>query len=233
MSLFLILASIAILDSISILPLTVVPLATLLAGKRPIAGAGSFITGIFITYLLCGFLVLLGFGSLADNLSTWFNNILKSPSDVDLIIQIVLGLVMVLFGWKLCYARARSNKLSNPVTASPIKAFVIGVGITIVGIPAAVPYFGAVSQILRADLPNTASGYLLLAFYCFAFVLPLMVLVSIRIIIPDKSEAIFKSVSSFTTLWGKRIIIAVLALVGSIFIIDGIGWFLGLPFFKF
>ena len=73
----------------------------------------------------------------------------------------------------------------------------------------------------------------MLAFYCFVFVVPLMALVLIRIVLPTKSVAIFESVTRLTKVWGKRIIIAALAIVGALFVIDGTGWFLGMPLFKF
>ena len=64
-----VLAPIALLDSTSIIPLTVVPLAVLLAGERPSAGAVSFLFGIFIAYTGAGVLLLLGLDFVLDSIS--------------------------------------------------------------------------------------------------------------------------------------------------------------------
>ncbi len=64
-----VLAPIALLDSTSIIPLTVVPLAVLLAGERPFAGAVSFLFGIFIAYTGAGVLLLLGLDFVLDSIS--------------------------------------------------------------------------------------------------------------------------------------------------------------------
>ena len=232
MSLLFVLASIALLDSISIIPLAIVPISTYLSGKGPYLRAGSFVFGILVVYFLCGLVIYLGMSAVAEQLSEWFSNVLKHPSAVDLIIQIVLGLVMLFFGWKIASARAGSKESRDTVSSSPAGAFVLGAVITIVGIPGAVPFFGAVSEILRADLPVTA-GYLLVLYYCIAFVLPLFLLICIRLVLPGKSTDIFSYVSRIAQVWGKWIIIVVLAVLGAAFVLDGVGWFLGTPLVKF
>ena len=65
-TLLLVLTSIALLDSLSIIPLAVVPLAAILGGDRPVAGSVSFLCGIFAVYLAFGAVLLLGLDTLFD-----------------------------------------------------------------------------------------------------------------------------------------------------------------------
>ncbi len=56
----LILFGIALVDSTSMIPIGLFPLAAILGGRRPVLGALSFISGIFLLYSLSGVLLLLG-----------------------------------------------------------------------------------------------------------------------------------------------------------------------------
>ena len=52
----LILVAIALIDSTSLVPIALLPLAAIMAGKRPVFGALCFISGIFFIYFLAGIL---------------------------------------------------------------------------------------------------------------------------------------------------------------------------------
>ena len=57
-TLLLIIIPISLLDSMSMVPLCIVPLATILGGSRPALGASSFLAGIFVVYAGGGILLL-------------------------------------------------------------------------------------------------------------------------------------------------------------------------------
>ncbi len=96
------------------------------------------------------------------------------------------------------------------------------------GLPGSLPYFGAIDQILRADLPLPAS-LLALLFYNLVFVLPLASLALVRVLMPTQSEQIFRRVVLLSGRWGRRLIVGGLAVVGTVLGADAIGWFLGYP----
>ena len=60
-------------------------------------------------------------------------------------------------------------------------------GLTLAGVPGALPYFGAIDQILRADLALLPS-LLALLFYNLVFLLPLATIVLVRVLLPKRSE---------------------------------------------
>ena len=88
-SLILILIAIALVDSTSMVPIGLVPMATILAGRKPVKGALSFISGIFFVYFLSGLLLLVGFDLVFDvinpAISRWWHN----PFAAELVVQLI------------------------------------------------------------------------------------------------------------------------------------------------
>ena len=106
----------------------------------------------------------------------------------------------------------------------------IGAGLTLVGMPGAFPYLGAIDQILRED-PGPTQAVFALLFYNIVFLLPLLSLLVVRILLPTQSEKVFRRVSEIAEVWGGRIIAFIVVFIGVLFVVDGIGWFMGHPLF--
>lgn len=228
-ALLLLLASIALLDSTSIVPLCIVPLAALLGAPRPLALGASFVGGIFSTMFGVGVLLVVGLDALFDALGPAAARLWNEPKVPELALQTAIGGALVAFGWRM--RRRRSGGAPPQETRgdlSPLRASGLGAGLAIVGLPGAFPYFGAVDLLLRADL-TTAGWVLALVFYNVVFVSPLAALVVVRAALPDHSEAIFARVSALAERWGHRLVVAALMLVGVVLFADGVGWLLGVP----
>ncbi len=227
-TLLLVLAAISLLDSMSMVPLCILPLAAVLGGSRPYLAATGFLAGIFLVYAGSGLVLLIGFDALFDalgpSLSRWWNN----PNAPELLLQIVAGGVMLAFGWRLAMTRQSHPPSDVPGAIPPGRTLVLGASLTLVGMPGAFPYFGAIEQILRAELGLVATGFALL-FYNFVFVAPLAALLVLRLVLPARSEAIFRRVAELADRWGRHLIVGVLMFVGAVLAADGIGWFLGHP----
>lgn len=222
-----VLVVIAVLDSTSMVPIALVPLAAMLAGKHPYAGALALVAGIGLAYLLAGVVLLLGVSQLFDLLDAYFQRVWFQPNHLELILQIVIGAVLLVLAWRL--VRARSDAAPpQPQVTGLAGAFSLGVLITLVGLPGAVPYVGAIDQILRADVDLAAAGLLLLA-YNLAFLVPLLLLVGARAAFPKQSGKVLDVVGDILARWGTRAVIVLLSLLGAVMVIDGIGWLLGHP----
>ncbi len=104
----------------------------------------------------------------------------------------------------------------------------MGATLTIIGVPGAVPYFGGIDLILRADL-DTPGAVAALLFYNLVFVAPLAALIGTRVLFPTHSERIFAVVASFCEVWGKRLVILILLVLGAMLTADAIGWWMGRP----
>jgi len=226
--LLLVLASIALLDSTSLIPFSVVPMAVMLGGKRPAPTVMGFLAGILVVYMAAGVLLSFGLDALFDSLSAWVTRLYSSPYTWELLLQIAIGVAMIAFGRKLALKRSTATERSAPEAVTPRQAFTFGAGLMLVGLPGALPYFGAVDQILRADL-SSARSVLALLFYNLVFLAPFAALLIVRLVLPGRSESIFQRVASIAERWGRRFAIVVLLGLGIALVADGIGYLFGCP----
>jgi len=234
--LLLTLTPISLLDSMSAVPIAVIPLAIILNGRRPILGSIGFISGGFVTYFLFGILLLMGIDTFIDKYAEMFISYVKSePNCVELVIQIILGLVMIYFASQFSKKAPRdSNTRTREYQAdiTPIQAFSISATINIIGMWGALPYFAAIAQILKANL-ETVPMISSLVYYNAIFALPLVGFIILRAVLGDRAQGVLDKITRFFTHWGKQIIIFSLYILGPLLIADGIGWFTGYPILDF
>jgi threonine/homoserine/homoserine lactone efflux protein len=221
---------IALLDSTSIVPIALVPLAAMLGGTRPYARALALIAGIGLAYYVAGAVLLLGLSQLFEALDAYFERVWFEPNRLELVLQIAVGAVLLALAWRRVRARAaeRAEPGTSAAASGPVGAFVLGTALTLVGLPGAVPYVGAIDQILRADVSLPVAALMLLA-YNLAFVAPLLTMVGLRALFPAQVGGVLAKVREALTRWGARALVLVLTLLGAVMVIDGIGWFLGRP----
>ena len=151
------LLSIALIDSLSIIPVAAVPMTLLLAGKNPITGTLAFIGGIVLTYFPFGLMLLFGLDSIFDTLSerfaAWWNS---EPDLGEIILEIIVGILLCISAFKLMRGKEAKQAPKGGSGMSPFKAFSLGALINISGMWGALPYFAAVAQILKKDLSAIA-----------------------------------------------------------------------------
>jgi cytochrome c biogenesis protein CcdA len=228
MSLLLVLGSISLLDSTSMVPVAVVPMSVILGGRRAVLGALSFLAGIFVVYMASGAVLLVGLEALTATVGPAVKRWYHQPNAVELGIQVVIGAVMVILGWKIAGSRDNRPPRETPDALPPGAAFVFGSSLMLAGMPGAFPYFGAMDQILRADL-GVAGSAVALIFYNLVFLLPLSVLLLVRLIFPQHSAVVFAKIASVAERWGRRVIIVILVVVGLALVADGISFSFGKP----
>jgi cytochrome c biogenesis protein CcdA len=227
-SLLAVLAAIAIIDSTSMLPVGIVAMVVLLSGNRPYLNSAAFIAGTFIPYYAFSLLALFGLSTVIDQINETVERMWKHPDTLDIILGIAIGVVLLVFGYHLSRARAKEQDSNAMASITPARVFIIAAGIMIVGLPGAVPMFAAIDQILRVDL-DALSMALAMLFYSVVFVLPLIGIVLIRVILRERSDELFETISRFFEKWGRRVIVTLLVVLGLVLVVDGIGWFLGMP----
>ncbi|MEM7225657.1 MAG: GAP family protein [Pseudomonadota bacterium] len=223
-----ILIPIALLDSTSIIPLCIVLLIVLLSGPGPLIRSSMLIAGIFVTYLACGLLILFGLDSLFDALEAYAMRVWQNPNAWELLFQILVGLVLLAVAWRM--TRKTPKSADKPATAgmTGTQAFTAGVGLTIVGLPGAVPYFGAINLIIRDEL-TFAQEIVALVVYNIFFVVPLAAIVVLRQVMGEASQSLLERVRAVFDTWGTRVVIALIVALGAVLVADGLGWFLGYP----
>ena len=234
LELLLTLTTISLLDSMSAVPLALIPLAIILNSRTPVMGSFSFISGGFIVYFIFGIFILLGLDTLIDKYADKFIHYMKSEPDcVELVIQILIGFIMIYFACQFSRKAPQQNRTkSYDSDITPAQAFVLSASINIIGMWGALPYFAAMAQILKADL-ETSSMIWILIYYNLVFALPLIGFIVLRILMGDRATVILNKVTDFFSHWGKQVFVISLYLLGPLLIADGIGWFTGYPILDF
>jgi hypothetical protein len=228
-TLIFILIAIALVDSTSMIPISLLPLATILGGKHPIAGGLFFIFGIFLVYSLSGMLLLFFFNQafevISPSISRWWNQ----PNTAELIFQLIIGVALLIYAWKQYRRPQIPMKNYSTESISPTLAFTYGASLTVIGVPGAIPYFGAIEQIIRADL-NYIASISTLIIYNIVFVAPFFALILIRMLAPNQSEYVFGSISLMFKRLSKPAIVSCFVILGTLLAADSISWLLGYPY---
>ena len=228
MTLLVILIPIALLDSLSIVPLCLIPLSVIFASKKPVANTVGLLAGISVVYVAGGLAILLGLDAMMDSIRPAVSRWWTDPNTLELIVQLLLGVVMLLFGAKAAKAQVADSDQRRTDAVSPGRAIVVGGGLVVGSFPGALPYFGAIDQILRHDL-SLAGNSLVILFYNLMFIMPLISFAIVWVAFPAYSERIFSRVSNIFDKYGSRAFAYVLVLLGFILVVDSAGWFFGIP----
>jgi hypothetical protein len=226
LNLFYVLAPIALIDSTSVIPLCIVPMTVLLGGKRPFAGTFAFLAGLFITYFPFGILITFGLDALLEPITGWLTELIHRPPQApDMIAQLVIGLVLVVLGSRMAEKRKGRAEPSAEPDMTPRQAFGLGVALNLAGMWGAVPYFAAITEILRAE-PGPLGSLAAVAWYNLVFLGPLLVFVLLRVILGDRAEKIFQAVARFFTMAGRKLILVLLIGLGFMLLVDAVVFFL-------
>lgn len=207
---------------------TTVPMIMILSSKRPVLVSASFIAGTFATYFAMSVLVFMGLDSLIDAAGVWLARWWENPRTVCLYAQIAIGAVMLVVAFTMMQP-GRKPPERQPTSISPAGVFVFAAFLVVIGMPGAIPLFAAVDLLVRTDISDTSAVWALL-YYNAIFVLPLVAMVVIRVVMGDRSNRVFEAISGYLSVWGKRLVVTVLLVLGMVLIADGIGWLVGRAF---
>lgn len=220
---------IGLVDSLSMIPFALVVLAALLGGPRPYVSSLSFLLGTALSYFGAGVLIALGLGGLIERATAALVHWFWHPSAIDYALSVVIGVALIALGTRWAVARReRAERREVSSGMSPAQAFGLGAGATLAGLWGALPYFAAIDQLLKADL-SAWEAVLSLAYYNAVFVSLPALLVTIRASVGARADGLFDAVSRAFSVWGKRLLVAGMILLGLVMLADGIGGSLGHP----
>jgi cytochrome c biogenesis protein CcdA len=161
------LLALALVDSIN--PSAIVITLYLLSRERGPAQVVVYIAAIFVTYLTLGALMMSGVDALLPSLRT------IGGGRLGWIVQGVIGLAMLIYAMR-APAVANTAPRNMPAASTYAALALLGVTVTAMELPTAVPYFGAIALLTTADLSLTR-WLPLLVLYNLIFVLPPVVLI--------------------------------------------------------
>ena len=207
----------AVVDSInpSALLATIV---LLLRGKpaRPLVAV--YVAAILVTYFAVGLALTLGLGLTPRALV---------ESDAAYLAQGVLGAAMLAYA-VLAPGRGRERGPAAgprlPAAGRPAAVFALGVAVTFLELPTALPYLGAVGAITRADLA-VGDWLPLLVTYNLIFVLPPLALLAAHVALGDRAGALLERLRTRLGAATREGLLWLLGLVGLLLLADALGHF--------
>jgi cytochrome c biogenesis protein CcdA len=172
----------AVVDSInpSALLATIV---LLLRGRRARLLVAVYVLAVLATYLAIGVALTLGLGLTPEAVV---------QSDAAYLAQGVLGAAMLAYALAAPNHRRQRSSVeppSLPTATRPLAVFALGIAVTLVELPTALPYLGAVGAITRADLPVT-QWLPLLVLYNLIFVLPPLLLLAGHLALGTRADLV-------------------------------------------
>ena len=209
----------AVVDSINPSAL-LATIALLLRGRSARPLVAVYVAAILVTYFAIGLALTLGLGLTPEAVLA---------SDAAYLAQGAIGAAM------LAYAVAAPGRgrhrdrdpATHPKLAAvrrPAAVFALGVAVTALELPTALPYLGAVGAITRADLA-VGDWLPLLGVYNLIFVLPPLVLLAAHVALGDRAGALLERLRARLGGAAREGLLWLLGLVGFLLLADALGHF--------
>ena len=190
-----------------------------LGSKKPFLNSIFVLIGWFLFYFTAGIAIALGLDAIIE--------LLANPRPIDFYIEIIIGVLLCWLGLSIVFKKKPNQKkpqYDDAAELNPLKAFWMGVLINLIGLPFALPYFAVIDQILKADLDWIPSLTVLLV-YNVLYILPFSLLLLIRIVYREKSDAIFSKINSVMERIADVLMPFILVVIGGLLIADSIFYF--------
>ncbi len=137
-------------------------LLVLAAGsERPVLNSSNLLIGHTAAYFVAGIVVSFGLEQISERL--------QNPQQIDFAVGGAIGalLIWVFFSMRL----GKSTETADPAwELTPMRCLGLGAVVNFMAIPFALPYFGAIDQILKADI-GFATSLAALALYNLGYAL--------------------------------------------------------------
>ena len=183
--------------------------------ERPVVNSTAMLLGHTVAYLAVG--IVLSFGLEAASYR------LANPKRIDFYIEIIIGVILL---WVAFRSRSVQNKDPEERTSSlsPVSAFGFGMVVNFIGIPFAVPYFAALSQILKTD-PSFLQAFFMLLAYNVLYALPFAIVPSLVAVMGRRAQPVLQKINTVLDRGSAFLMPIILALVGLALIADAIKYF--------
>lgn len=206
------LLALALVDSIN--PSAIVVTLYLLGRHRVPSQVLVYVAAIFVTYLTLGAMMMSGIDALPPSVRT------LASGRLGLIVQSLIGLAMLVYAIR-APATAAPAPRAEPRATSYTALAMLGVTVTAMELPTAVPYFGAMALLTAADLP-TVEWLLLLAVYNAIFVLPPVLLLLGHVVCGRRLEARYAELRERLQAGARTTMLWIVGLVGGGLLVHGV-----------
>ncbi|RUS96615.1 cytochrome C biogenesis protein CcdA [Dulcicalothrix desertica PCC 7102] len=202
---------IALADSIN--PTATILQIYLLLTPNPVRRSVAFIVGVFVAYFVAGWLFVLGFAKLIEYLIGYIGLFIY-------VIQFVIGVVMI--GFALTMNSSSSQRsIDKPKVNKAINTFLLGLSVTFLEAPTALPYIIAIERIVQSRL-NSLEVIFTLIFYNLIFVSPLLVLLLLYVFFREKSAHLILLIAHKIIKYSPKVFQILLLIIGIWLLIDSL-----------
>lgn len=205
----------AVVDSINPSAIVVTLWLISVAREKAPGQVAAYVAAIFVTYLLLGATMVAGIGVVLPS----FGDVLRRPP--GLIVQSVLGLALLVYGLTASGKPPSSPAVSRPSTRTFAALVLLGVGVTAMELPTAIPYFAAIALIVEADLPIRA-WMPLLGLYNLIFILPPIALLAGHLVFEKRLAEPYAALRQRLESGARGVVLWVAGLVGGWLFLTGI-----------
>ena len=159
------------------------------SSRRPVLNSVGLLFGHTLAYFVVGIAVSLGLEQISERLN--------NPQQIDFAIG---GLIGVLLVWAFFAMRGTGapDALNSEQELTPVGCVGIGALVNFVGAPFALPYFGAIDQLLKAEL-GIGGGLLVLLAYNLAYAFPFAVVPVSIAFAGDSAKPMLERINAFLT----------------------------------
>ena len=197
--------ALAVLDSIN--PSAIVVTLYLLSHERVTAQIVVYVAAIFLTYLTLGAMMMVGIDALLPSLRT------TGSARLGFIVQGLIGLALLLYAIRAPMTTTSARRV-EPSASTYAALALLGVTVTAMELPTAVPYFGAIALLTTADLPM-ARWLPLLVLYNAIFVLPPVLLLVGHIVFGRRLDARYADLRERLQAGARETMLWIAGLVGG------------------
>jgi cytochrome c biogenesis protein CcdA len=208
-------AAFGLADSLN--PVTILVAVYLGSGTDPVHRLGGFIVGVFAVYLLGGLVLMLG---PAELLRHALAGVEIPGADAAALVAgaVLIGLAVAVWTRRRGLARVRPPD----ALVKPGSALFLGAVVTVLDLPTAFPYFGAIGVIVSADVP-AAAQLILLTMFNLLYVLPLALVLVAHLVFGARSDALLTRVRGAVQTIAAPLLAASAGIVGVALVARGAG----------
>jgi cytochrome c biogenesis protein CcdA len=207
----------AVIDSINPSAL-LATIMLLLRGRRARPLVAVYVVAVLATYLAIGVVLTLGLGLTPRALI---------HGDAAYLVQGVLGAGMLAYAVVAPGRRRQRGPVEPPrppMATRPLAVFALGMTVTVLELPTALPYLGAVGMLTRGELAVTEWLPLLLL-YNLIFVLPPLVLLAGHLALGRRADVVLGRLRDRLGGATREAVLWLLGLVGFFLLADALGHF--------
>lgn len=199
----------------SLNPVTISIAVMLAASERPVRSLMGYTLGILLVYFGGGVLLALGPAVLLHAA------LHHHAGTRTRIAEIVVGVGALGVAAFIATREPESVSKRVPKELTPVKSFLLGAAVTVVDLPTALMYFGAIALVVESGL-RVVRELVLLAVFNVAYVLPLIAITILTAVLGPRTERAFARTRDAITRWGHWLLAGLTAASGVYLLFVGV-----------